>query len=162
VKPCAAGFRAQVDRPGILQGKEARRMSTSYEDEVGSPATDDRAIDPMQEPLLGTMWATSWGYDQTNVEFFQVIRETAKTVWVREIAQEAREGRVWPVPGAFIAASDDDRSWRYEDRRLEGNRCLKKAGYRGEIVLRIDDIRYAYRYRGGGKYETFAAGGMGH
>jgi hypothetical protein len=112
-------------------------------------------------PLIGTVWATSWGYDQTNVEFFQVIRETAKSVWVREIAAEARNGRVWPIVGTFLPY-EDRHGWRENERKPEGKRCLKPKPEDRYPGIRIDDIRHAWRYEGGGKYETFAAGGMGH
>ena len=36
----------------------------------------------------GTIFISSWGYDQTNVDFFEVISATAKTVQLRPIAQD--------------------------------------------------------------------------
>ncbi|WP_346924434.1 hypothetical protein [Rothia sp. (in: high G+C Gram-positive bacteria)] len=36
----------------------------------------------------GDIFYTSWGYEQTNVEFYQVVRATSKTVWLAEIASE--------------------------------------------------------------------------
>jgi hypothetical protein len=64
----------------------------------------------MAEQLtVGTILYYSWGYDQTNIEFFQVIRNTGKSVIVREIASESVEGsqgfmseQVKPVRDAFI------------------------------------------------------------
>jgi hypothetical protein len=121
---------------------------------------------------VGSVWYTSWGYDQTNVEFFQVVRETEKSIWLRRIGCEARNGRVYPVPD----------SWTI-DFHLEGNHgtpeyqrdqargysekvCRKpKAGRDGYLPssVRIDDVRYAFPYVDrDGVYETFAAGGLGH
>lgn len=37
---------------------------------------------------IGDIIYNSWGYEQTNVEFYQVVRMTAKTICVEEIAQE--------------------------------------------------------------------------
>ena len=31
---------------------------------------------------VGTVFSASWGYDQTNVDFFVVVRCTAKTAWI--------------------------------------------------------------------------------
>jgi hypothetical protein len=119
-------------------------------------------MDYVKEPLIGTIWATSWGYDQTNVEFFQVIRETEKSVWVREIMQEAKDSRVWPIIDEFIEL-DPRRNWREDERRPEGKRCLKpQADAKYPSIHISDGFRWASRYEGGGKYETFAAGGMGH
>lgn len=38
-----------------------------------------------QDPQPGHIYRTSWGYDQTNVEYFQVIKRTPATVTVRRI-----------------------------------------------------------------------------
>jgi hypothetical protein len=54
----------------------------------------------------------SWGYDQTNVNYFQVTRVSAKGVWVREIGCESVPGTqgfmcqdVKPSPGKFLDRS---------------------------------------------------------
>ena len=46
---------------------------------------------------IGTILVNRWGYEQTNVDFFQVIKVTEKTVVIRQIAKEkvkeaAKEG----------------------------------------------------------------------
>lgn len=41
---------------------------------------------------VGDILYNSWGYEQTNIEFYQVVSMTAKTIKVREIAQEMEEG----------------------------------------------------------------------
>jgi hypothetical protein len=58
---------------------------------------------------LGDILYTSWGYDQTNVEFFEVVGTYGKFGLVlREIASEPVKdtgpysGTVRPVPGAFL------------------------------------------------------------
>lgn len=50
----------------------------------------------------GAILYTSWGYDQTNVEFFAVTRVSGRRTWVREIAAEYEatgfmSGRTWPA-----------------------------------------------------------------
>jgi hypothetical protein len=37
---------------------------------------------------IGDIVYNSWGYEQTNVEFYQVVKITPKTITVKEIAQE--------------------------------------------------------------------------
>ncbi len=39
----------------------------------------------------GDVVCSSWGYDQTNVDFYVVTRTTAHFVWLRPIAQRAEE-----------------------------------------------------------------------
>ena len=39
----------------------------------------------MDNVEIGTIFVCSWGYDQTNVDFYQVVKRTAKMVTVRKI-----------------------------------------------------------------------------
>lgn len=45
-----------------------------------------------ERPQVGDMFVYSWGYDQTNVDAFQVVRVTEKSMWLRAI-------RTADVPG---------------------------------------------------------------
>lgn len=57
---------------------------------------------------VGSILSTCWGYDQTNIEYFEVTRLIGDTmVEVREIAQEREstefmQGKCVPVPGSYI------------------------------------------------------------
>ncbi len=59
----------------------------------------------------GTIFVSLWGYDQTNVDFFEVISATAKTVQLRPIAKnrgpESRymSDEVTPRPGEYIGGA---------------------------------------------------------
>ena len=44
-------------------------------------------------PMVGDIYEASWGYDQTNVDYYQVIRVSAKSVWTREIGKRQAEHR---------------------------------------------------------------------
>lgn len=55
----------------------------------------------------GDIYYTSWGYDQTNVDFYEVIAVAEKSISVREVAQRTTDSdppadRVVPVPGKFV------------------------------------------------------------
>lgn len=55
----------------------------------------------------GDILYSAWGYEQTNVDFYEVIEATAKTVVVREIEKEKiyssdMTGDAVPVPGKYI------------------------------------------------------------
>jgi len=61
---------------------------------------------------IGDMFSMSWGYDQTNVNYFQVTRLTSKGVYVREIGAKSVEGTqgfmcesVVPNPNSFLERS---------------------------------------------------------
>lgn len=61
---------------------------------------------------VGDIFRHSWGYDQTNVDYFQAVRVTAQSVVLRPIGQEQVPGtgsgngmscKVRPLPGKFIS-----------------------------------------------------------
>ena len=45
------------------------------------------AVIEKQEVKVGDIFYTSWGYDQTNVDFFRVIRTSKASIWVQETGQ---------------------------------------------------------------------------
>jgi hypothetical protein len=118
---------------------------------------------------VGALWATSWGYDQTNVEHFEVVRETRGTVTVRRIASEYRDGRSYPVPGAYIVDTllnmdhgGHDEELGYTEKLCRKPRPSKRTGETYDS-LTIDDVRFAWPTTvDEGSYDTFAAGGAGH
>lgn len=61
---------------------------------------------------VGDIFEMSWGYDQTNVDYFQVVSVTGKGVYVREIGAKTVPGsegfmsdRRMPAPDAFLQSS---------------------------------------------------------
>jgi hypothetical protein len=48
-----------------------------------------------KELTAGTVLYTSWGYDQTNIDFYQVVRSTDKTVWLQQLEKEVVEQTGW-------------------------------------------------------------------
>ena len=79
----------------------------------------------------GDILVASWGYDQTNINFYEVIRVTKSMVVVRELAQERKDdtcdtfamtGTCIPKKGEYIGremrkkvystgSNHDDRLW---------------------------------------------------
>ena len=60
-------------------------------------------INPLQ---VGDVIYNSWGYEQTNVDFYQVVRRTDKSVTLRQLKQKTVEncfmsGNTVPVLGEF-------------------------------------------------------------
>lgn len=55
----------------------------------------------------GNILVSSWGYDQTNADFYEIVGRTSSMVLIREIdkkvvSQTETSARVVPVPGKFI------------------------------------------------------------
>lgn len=60
----------------------------------------------MEKIQVGTILSYSWGYDQTNVDFVEVVEVKGKSVIVQEIKDSVTEtgfmcGKAVPLPGAF-------------------------------------------------------------
>ena len=91
---------------------------------------------------VGDILVSSWGYDQTNTSWYQVVEIGAKTVKIREIAsQSAGEDHVLPAPNHFTGP------------------VMTKIVRQGNIVS-IASYASAYPWDGKPKYET--PFGMGH
>lgn len=155
----------------------------------GLPRSEE---DIAADPQPGDIYRTSWGYDQTNTEFFEVVRRTKATVTVRRI--EARMGnrdhgeeahRVYPVPGVYardVLIESDAQQFDPVDGWSNPVRDrAQEVGYTEKVcrlqrpspgstskyalpgwVLRIGSVRRAYPYSSGGGYDTLAAGHPGH
>lgn len=92
----------------------------------------------------GDILETSWGYDQTNVDFFQVLEVTGKqTVIIREIGSETTEKGF--MQGSIIPK---------KDHFLPDAKPLKKraqslgAGLSAREYVHIDYCRTAYPWNG--------------
>lgn len=45
----------------------------------------------MATVATGTVFVSTWGYDQTNVDFYRVTRATAASVWLEKLGQTVTE-----------------------------------------------------------------------
>jgi hypothetical protein len=94
----------------------------------------------------GDILVSSWGYDQTNVDFYQVIAVGEKSVKIREIGSKT----VKSAQGADYVVADKD--------AFKGPPLLRRVG-KGDSVT-IDRSSSAYKWDGQPKYET--SFGWGH
>lgn len=70
-----------------------------------------RTVEMNEKIQVGTILYTSWGYDQTNIDFYQVIEKKGSFAWIREICSAMREtgmmcGECRPLPNRFIGNSE--------------------------------------------------------
>lgn len=108
---------------------------------------------------VGSIFRCSWGYDQTNVDFYEVVKisTTGKTVTVRKLRQEMVSDNergyttVAPIPGTFIPEG----AWNAETlvRRL-------KVGWQQEPGFAPESYSWASLWDGTPAYET--GSGWGH
>lgn len=88
---------------------------------------------------VGDVLRTCWGYEQTNVEFFEVVEVKGKYAVLRELAQERidtahMQGRCVPLPGQYLTPRHAG-----DDRGQPIRRLMQQHG------IRIDDVRTASR-----------------
>lgn len=50
---------------------------------------------PTQLPQAGDIWDCSWGYDETRIDFYRVVRATKSSVWLQSIPASVAEVTGW-------------------------------------------------------------------
>jgi hypothetical protein len=78
---------------------------------------------------VGTIFVHSWGYDQTNVDFYQVVRKSGQTVEIRPIGSEQVES-YGPMSGTTRAVPDAFLTKDYRLRNADGS-------YRQSLTKRV-------------------------
>ena len=101
---------------------------------------------------VGDILYSSWGYDQTNVNWFEVVgAPTEKMILVREIASKTVRSdgygsdEVIPVPGKYIGPA---------------MKKIPTGGYDKNVRVKIDNVQTAWKWDGKPKRET--SSGWGH
>jgi len=107
----AMGFRGSAGRPDFHHSyrDDTRRREhvegffASVRDAQQRKATRRAEKTAWVNPLkVGEILYTSWGYDQTNTEFYVITKVSGKRVWIREIAADYEQtgfmsGQSWPA-----------------------------------------------------------------
>jgi hypothetical protein len=122
--------------------------------------TEQTATESKVSPKIGDILSSSWGYDQTNVDFYQVIGVTKSSVRIRKITQKVAhygEGSdsVVPVKDAFVVAgpyvcSSD------EPYVTEKGAVRKFVTHRDGYCCKVSDCARAYLWKGGAVHQTSA------
>lgn len=85
---------------------------------------------------VGDILRASWGYEQTNVDYYEVIRVSRSSVWLREIGGRVTEhhssmsGKCVPVSGEY----------------LNDEIIMRRAN--GHNMVRIEKYARAYKWMG--------------
>lgn len=148
----------EIDSKGNkIEGKTAKAVKTvkTVKTVKAKPEVKNKA-----GVKIGDIFYASWGYDQTNVDWYQVVDVTASGCYILPIgARRVGYDTVMPIKNDF-----GDR-----DVLLDANNKLSKkgvfkrtqvSGYDGEVYLRLSSFAFARPWNGKPKYETPI--GMGH
>lgn len=158
-KPFAVAFAGKANKPiwnytfsneaqrakRIQETIEANRSALAYKQQQQQERKD------FQHNLkIGDILNSSWGYDQTNVEFYEVVQVAGKQVLIREVAQKivrqsADMNWVVPVPGKFVGAPQ---------------KVIPRKALSNSVGVKIDSSINAYLWNGKPVEQT--AAGWGH
>ena len=123
-----------------------------------------REIAPMPTANVGDILVASWGYEQSNVDYYQVVAVTKSSVRIREI-QAKRVGGVtgmdylMPVPDAFVSVNP----MRLNDqphREDKGALHRIQRGWSGGYSVTLSSYSHATLWDGREGHAT--ASGYGH
>lgn len=114
-------------------------------------AAEQAAMDAVQ---VGDIFTASWGYDQTNVDYYLVVARTKASVRVRQVATStvaslgSGHDRVMPAADQFVG-----------DEMLKR---LKAWSFGGKVTVSIYLETYCSGYLWDGKDQYQTASGWGH
>jgi hypothetical protein len=158
-KPAAAVYSGKSDKPlwdYYFGSDSARERFVAAQVEKSKSVMSERqeraqARRDFQHGLKGgDILYSSWGYDQTNIDFYEVVGTIGKQVLIREVESKVvRHDRgadyVVPVPGRYTGMAV---------------KKIPQKGYRGQAYVKMSDSQNAYLWDGKPQYET--ASGFGH
>jgi len=80
---------------------------------------------------VGDIVTNSWGYDQTNVDWYRVVRTSRRFVWLQDICCETEEtgfmsGQSAP---AIDTSSEDPSKWGFKDAKGEISQHKASGSY---------------------------------
>jgi hypothetical protein len=134
-KPVSDYYYATDERrsDAVARAFESRRQSLARKNERRQQRKDF-----VHTAQVGDIYRTSWGYDQTNVEYFQIVEVKGKHAVLREIGAESvdtchDQGRCIPLKDAFLKPRYDG-----DDQGLPIRRLIQDGH------IKIDDVRYAW------------------
>lgn len=98
---------------------------------------------------VNDIYYSSWGYDQTNITYYQVVRMTAKTAVFREI-----EGEIVHIGDDFSAKVIPILNKFNEHYPEELKKRIQNSSD-GDIYFKMSSCQYAKKWDGKPKTETY-------
>jgi hypothetical protein len=99
-----------------------------------------------QQLRPGDILASSWGYDQTNWDFYRVNRATENTVWLVKLQAVQKESPTLFMQGEIVPTMDTEgKEFRRKISRYDDN---------GDVTVKIFSFSYAHKWDGRPKHYT--------
>lgn len=146
----ATGFIGKRSKPDLSQryGNEERRtehvkqwMEISAEREQSKRDRKSKRLSYNHTLKVGDILYSSWGYDQTNIDFYEVLRVTKKSAEIRPLAQTQEHtgfmsGTTEPVKGSYT-----------------GEPMMKRV--QSDNTIKIESFAYAWVWDGTPKHNSW-------
>lgn len=135
-------FRSEKGRDEYVKGfmdQIQSRIKAKQDRKVQRAEARKNFVNPFK---VGDILYSSWGYDQTNIDFYRVVKVLDKMVEIVEISSKSVDAS-HVVPGGSVK----------DGKRIK--KIVQPGGY-----IRLTSFSSAYKWDGKPKYETPA--GMGH
>lgn len=125
-------FREAANREKYI-AKFFADVAASENAKIARKAEKKAALAKPHDLKLGDVLYASWGYDQTNIDFYQVVAlKGVRSIEIRKIASESggedgfMTGLVVPVVGKFIGEPMLKKVDEYNGVRIASYACAKK------------------------------------
>ena len=113
-------------------------------------AADPHAMRMASAVIVGDIFYSSWGYDQTNLDYYQVVKTTPTTIQLRPIDKRLTKGKGEPTEWYMPTAN-----------KFTGPAVRKKLKeYNGRAY--VDLTTYSSAYKWEGKAQSQTGGAYGH
>ena len=112
---------------------------------------------------VGDILYISWGYEQTNLDFFQVVAATEKTVRIVEVSMKMKNEKAYSGMSRMVSfdtttAKPVERSYEIKDQVKGDIKKISTYECKGETYYQIR-LKHAnlYKYNGEELYESWYA-----
>ena len=90
---------------------------------------------------VGDLFSCSWGYDQTNVDFYMVVKVTGKSAWLASVPSERKYDG--PMNGTCRPVA------KLPSQLGPGKQYRIKVTSDGKVCFRLTSYSHAFPYTGG-------------
>ena len=95
---------------------------------------------------VGSILYSSWGYEQTNIEFYKVIKRTKSTVTIVRLSEDIVEHNPQYMSG-YTSAGEE-----VVGEPIKSKRITSRGGYES---IKLSDYKRAYPWDGTRKYFSY-------
>ena len=147
-KPQAKKVAGLLAKQGRFDDATAVLVASSW---TAEEATDELAPPPTAK--IGDILVSSWGYEQTNIDYYQVVAVSGSTATIRKIGKQHVSSQGGQYVDAVIPSVDTFVGPPMKKR-------VQKTSYGGAYKIKISDYQTAFPWDGQPDRQTSA--GYGH